>query len=259
MLPTATLVPSRSFSFSWRKNLPTHRYGGRGEDAPITLRGCPETIERPLRVVTSPLKDQRGSWKKINHLCRMIRNLPATEALANLEFSDKKKFGPMVRKCVQNACNLADIRYGLREEDLMIERAIVGRGSYIKKIRYHGKGRTGRGRTPRAHIRVTVREMTNEEKLHRYKPLLRESLNIESRENAKSSGPVALLEGAMDVDNFDSEEGKNDAESHEGEQQQDGLSLQDRVEQFRQERYWTKKKNQRHSKVMNKKFTRADQ
>lgn len=52
----------------------------------------------------------------------------------------RKKYAEMVRKTVQNAANLADIRHELRPSELRVAKAFVGRGQYLKRIAYHSRG-----------------------------------------------------------------------------------------------------------------------
>lgn len=66
--------------------------------------------------------------------------MSAENALLQMQFSQKKK-GTLVQKTIQNAVNLADIRYSIPPHCLEIERAFVGKGQYLKRIRYMGKGR----------------------------------------------------------------------------------------------------------------------
>ena len=57
-----------------------------------------------------------------------------------MQFSHKRK-AKIVQKTVQNAINLADIRHDIQPDRLRIQRAFVGKGKYVKRMRMMGKGK----------------------------------------------------------------------------------------------------------------------
>ena len=57
-----------------------------------------------------------------------------------MEFSHKRK-AKIVQKTVQNAINLADIRHDIEPNRLRVQRAFVGKGKYVKRLRMMGKGK----------------------------------------------------------------------------------------------------------------------
>ena|SRR5688572_22571948 len=70
-----------------------------------------------------------------------IRGLHADEAIRQMKVHTRQKYADIVRKTIQNAVNLADIRYEVPPSELRVALAIVGRGTYMKRINYHSRGR----------------------------------------------------------------------------------------------------------------------
>ena len=179
-------IPRRPMSYFWRARRPS----GRRQDA----------ADHQLKEVTCQVNGFRASWKKVNPLLRQIRGLPASEGLLQLQFSQKHKFAPMVSRVLQNACNLADIRHGLSEDDVVIREATVGKGTPLRGVRYHGRGRFGQRRRPKCHIRVVLQEMTPMDQYKKLKPYRRKELGLQDPAEAPPPPPpvAALTEGPGD-------------------------------------------------------------
>ena len=162
---TVAITPttcSRSMSYFWRARNPKNR----------------KPQPSYLKEVTCQVDGFRASWKKVNPLLRQIRGLPASEGLLQMRFSEKHKFAPMVSRVLRNACNLADIRYGLSEDDMVIKEATVQKGTPLKGIRYHARGRFGIQRRPKCHIRIVLGEMTPQDQFQLLSPQRRRELGI---------------------------------------------------------------------------------
>lgn len=101
------------------------------------------------------------SDKKLNLVAKLVRGLSITEAERQL-FGCKKRHTTVVWETIQAA--LVNARYfNLREDRLVVDRAFVGRGKYIKKIRpWHGKGRWGVEHKKYCHLTVILRELDEE-------------------------------------------------------------------------------------------------
>lgn len=56
-----------------------------------------------------------------------------------MKFSRKRR-ATIVKATVQNAVNLADIRYNIEPENLKISEAFVTKGKYLKRLRIMGRG-----------------------------------------------------------------------------------------------------------------------
>ncbi|GLE09809.1 hypothetical protein PINS_up021665 [Pythium insidiosum] len=95
-----------------------------------------------VRTVKTMKMNIRYSPRKLTYLAQQIRGLPANEALLQMKFSPKRK-AEIVRKTVQNAVNLADIKYQIEPENLQVAECFVNKGHYLKRLRIMGRGRSG--------------------------------------------------------------------------------------------------------------------
>lgn len=91
------------------------------------------------RTVKTMKKDIRGSPRKLTYIAQQIRGLPAQEAILQLKFSPKRK-AAIVQKTVQNAINLADIKYQIEPENLQVAECFVNKGHFLKRLRIMGRG-----------------------------------------------------------------------------------------------------------------------
>ena len=103
----------------------------------------------------------RISPQKLNLVAGMIRGKKVDQALAELEFSQKRIAGD-VRKCVMSAVANAENNHSLDVNDLIVAEAYVGKNLIMK--RFHARGR-GRGSTiikPFSQLTVVVRQVEQE-------------------------------------------------------------------------------------------------
>ena len=103
----------------------------------------------------------RGSARKLNLVAQLIRGKKVEQALAELEFSQKRIAGD-VRKCVMSAVANAENNHSLDVNDLIVAEAYVGKNLIMK--RFHARGR-GRGSTiikPFSQLTVVVRQVEQE-------------------------------------------------------------------------------------------------
>ncbi|KAJ0403172.1 hypothetical protein P43SY_005166 [Pythium insidiosum] len=139
-----------------------------------------------VRTVKTMKMNIRYSPRKLTYLAQQIRGLPANEALLQMKFSPKRK-AEIVRKTVQNAVNLADIKYQIEPENLQVAECFVNKGHYLKRLRIMGRGRSGIMHHPHSHLTVVLREFDPSKKpLNRFmtKKLARESASKASPEQA---------------------------------------------------------------------------
>lgn len=120
--------------------------------------------------VTFEQRDLRQGFRKVNDVARMIRGLNAKEALYHLEFCGRKVGVPLakfLKGCMTNCENF----HGLNADRLLIKKAFVGRGKYLKRIRYHARMRHGIMTRKSTHFYITLVEVPykeNERRLGRY-------------------------------------------------------------------------------------------
>jgi large subunit ribosomal protein L22 len=114
--------------------------------------------------------------------------LSAQEALLQMKFSPKRK-SLIVKKTIQNAVNLADIKYAIEPENLMVSECFVNKGTYLKRIRIMGRGRSGVMHRPFSHLTVVLREFDSSKKrLNKFmtKKLAREAIQSQKSKEATS-------------------------------------------------------------------------
>ncbi|KAF1334792.1 Ribosomal protein l22, partial [Globisporangium splendens] len=146
-------------------------------DEDATAAFLDATAPSEFRVVKTMKKDIRGSPRKLTYLAQQIRGLPAQEAILQMKFSPKRK-AAIVQKTVQNAINLADIKYQIEPENLQVAECFVNKGHYLKRLRIMGRGRSGIMHHPHTHLTVVLREFDPSKKpLNRFltKKLARET------------------------------------------------------------------------------------
>ncbi|CAH0475877.1 unnamed protein product [Peronospora belbahrii] len=132
----------------------------------------PRTVKTVKRAI-------RGSPRKLTYLAQQIRGLSAKEAILQMKFSPKRK-AEIFQKTVQNAINLADIKYQIEPENLMVAECFVNKGSYLKRLRIMGRGRSGVMHHPYTHLTVVLREFNPSKK-----PLKRHSTKKLAIEHVK--------------------------------------------------------------------------
>ena len=109
----------------------------------------------------------RGSPQKMNHLARLLPGRTLSDAMRQMRFTLKRR-GKNVAMLINRIQNALRHNYGIDPAECMIERAWVGKGVYLKRIRLHGRGRFGTMHRPSSHIKVIVgpnlKPKTREEK-----------------------------------------------------------------------------------------------
>uniref|UniRef100_A0AAA9SH80 Large ribosomal subunit protein uL22m n=1 Tax=Bos taurus TaxID=9913 RepID=A0AAA9SH80_BOVIN len=83
------------------------------------------------------------SKDKMWYLAKLIRGMSIDQALAQLEFSDKKG-AQIIKEVLLEAQDMAVRDHNVEfRSNLYIAESTSGRGQYLKRIRYHGRGRFG--------------------------------------------------------------------------------------------------------------------
>jgi large subunit ribosomal protein L22 len=102
-------------------------------------------------------KNLRVSPQKLNLVAGLIRGKKVEEALADLEFS-QKRVAQDVRKCVISAVANAENNHGLDVNALVVKEAWVGKNLVMKRFAARGRGRGFRVLKPFSQITIVVRE-----------------------------------------------------------------------------------------------------
>ena len=103
------------------------------------------------------VRNLRVSPRKLNLVAGMIRDLPASEAVAALTFS-KRRIAGAVRKALESAIANAENNHRLDVDRLVVSRAEVGRAIVMKRFHARGRGRSSRIEKWFSHLKIVVME-----------------------------------------------------------------------------------------------------
>jgi ribosomal protein L22 len=107
-----------------------------------------------FQVSTSNFKT---STRKLRFLADQIVGLDVQEAIDQMEFS-KKKAAKKILGTLALGRNNAHLQKNMDKDKLYVARAWVGKGKYLRRIRYHARGRFGVMHHPTAHMKIVLRE-----------------------------------------------------------------------------------------------------
>jgi len=159
-----------------------------------------ENLEKSERVVVAPesliprfhqgrIRQPTEAWAilrgigvsqlKLNTLLEIIRGKSFHEASNQLKLSQKRS-SIQVLKLLQSAYHNALCK-GLDVQRLLVGEAWVGRMTPLRAIRYHSKGRAGRVTKPVSQVTIVLKELPEEEFVHRFGTL--ESPGVVGRKN----------------------------------------------------------------------------
>jgi large subunit ribosomal protein L22 len=99
----------------------------------------------------------RVSPRKLNLVAGMIRNLPASQAVATLTFS-KRRIAQQVKKALESAIANAENNHQLDVDRLVVSRAEVGRSMVMRRFHARGRGRSARVEKWFSHLKIVVAE-----------------------------------------------------------------------------------------------------
>jgi large subunit ribosomal protein L22 len=99
----------------------------------------------------------RVSPRKLNLVAALIRNLPASQAVATLTFSKRRIAGP-VRKALESAIANAENNHQLDVDRLVVTRAEVGRSIVMRRFHARGRGKAARVEKWFSHLKIVVAE-----------------------------------------------------------------------------------------------------
>jgi ribosomal protein L22 len=117
----------------------------------IGLKGASKQTKIPV-FTTGNMKT---SPKKLTLLARVIKGMSIKEAEGQMKMSIKKR-GIDIFNMLRRARSVLSHNYGQDYRQYYIKQAWVGKGTYLKRIKIHGRGRTGKMTRPSAHIKVIL-------------------------------------------------------------------------------------------------------
>ena len=122
---------------------------------PSHARRLPDTEAQAV------VKSLRISPQKLNLVAGLIRGKKVDQALAELEFSEKR-IASDVRKCVMSAVANAENNHSLDVNDLIVAEAYVGKNLVMKRFHARGRGRGASILKPFSQLTVVVRQVEEE-------------------------------------------------------------------------------------------------
>jgi large subunit ribosomal protein L22 len=133
------------------------------------------------------VKSLRISPQKLNLVAGLIRGKKVEQALAELEFSEKRIAGD-VRKCVMSAVANAENNHALDVNDLIVAEAYVGKNLTIKRFHARGRGRGSSILKPFSQLTVVVRQVEEDKAEKKAKSAKTPAKKAVAKPAAKSKG-----------------------------------------------------------------------
>lgn len=113
--------------------------------------------ERRATEATVSLNTVRISPLKFNLVASMIRGMSVSEALTQLQFSNKR-IARDVRKALQSGIANAENNQNLDVDSLVVKEAYVGKGIVMKRFHARARGRGSRIFKPFSHLTIVLKE-----------------------------------------------------------------------------------------------------
>lgn len=118
---------------------------------PKTPRSLPANEARAV------VRNLRISPTKLNLVAEMIRGMKVSQALTQLDFSNKR-ISQDVRKALQSAIANAENNHNLNVDALVVKEAYVGKAMVLKRFHARARGRGARILKPYSHLTIVVRD-----------------------------------------------------------------------------------------------------
>ncbi|OUI97884.1 50S ribosomal protein L22 [Acetobacter sp. DsW_54] len=99
----------------------------------------------------------RVSPRKLNLVAGLIRNKPASQAIATLTFS-KRRIAQQVKKTLESAIANAENNHQLDVDQLVVKTAEVGKSIVMRRFHARGRGRSARVEKFFSHLKIVVAE-----------------------------------------------------------------------------------------------------
>lgn len=132
---------------------------------------------------------------KAREVTREIQGLPATDALTLLRFIPKKA-ALLITKTLKSAIANAENNNNLSPETLVIQEAVVGEGSTLKRSQPKARGSAGPIRKRTSHIRIVL---TDEIEIKRREPAAKTKKPRSKKAAGKPAAPAAEIESSAPV------------------------------------------------------------
>ena len=103
------------------------------------------------------VRNLRTSPTKLNLVAEMIRGMKVSQALTQLDFSNKR-IAVDVRKALQSAIANAENNHNLNVDALVVKEAYVGKSMVLKRFHARARGRGAAILKPYSHLTIVVRD-----------------------------------------------------------------------------------------------------
>lgn len=110
-----------------------------------------------VREVCGSMHQVKTSPFKLNLVARMIRGLSISDALAQVQFSEKK-VAKFIQTTLLDTQRRAFEIHSVEPTNLHVVESFVGKGTYLQRVRYHGKGMSAMMYKYYAHYFLKLRE-----------------------------------------------------------------------------------------------------
>ena len=132
------------------------------ESAQLDAPAAEEDADAPKRMAKAHYRNLPVSPKKLVVVANLTPGLCVNEAMLQMEFCQKQT-AVMVRNCLISAAQNARRHHGIEASNLIVDEAVVGKGSYMKRPDWKSKGRVGIKKRYRSHLLITLREASDAE------------------------------------------------------------------------------------------------
>ncbi|WP_342262160.1 uL22 family ribosomal protein [Alphaproteobacteria bacterium endosymbiont of Tiliacea citrago] len=106
------------------------------------------------------LNNWRGSPRKFVKYLRAVQNKKALDVVNKLKFV-VSPYAEALRKLLLSAISNAANDPKINLDNLIVKEASVGRGPFLKRVTYRGRGRVGRVTKPLSNVYVLLKEGNN--------------------------------------------------------------------------------------------------
>lgn len=103
------------------------------------------------------VRNLRTSPYKLNLVAEQIRGMKVSQALTQLDFSNKR-IAIDVRKALQSAIANAENNHNLNVDALVVKEAYVGKSMVLKRFHARARGRGAAILKPYSHLTIVVRD-----------------------------------------------------------------------------------------------------
>ena len=154
-LPSAAGCEPRALSSPAAEPIATEPARARAVEADSILH---KAMHHDIPRARAVRKRFKTSVKKLNLVCKLVRRARVDAALMQLSLNPKR-VATTVRKAIYDAKFNAANNHGMDPDRLIVDEILVGRSTYLKRVEYKGRGRTGVRKKPFCYMAVYVREI----------------------------------------------------------------------------------------------------